>query len=98
MFEEVHKFLGEAFPLTSGGYHDATGLQLEGGRLVVALGSGRAELKTPGQFVGYNRGPDGSLKSVRVRVDQAGRRGFGNAVICGYTLGEAVLYHGRDVT
>jgi malate synthase len=47
-------FLDDAVPLASGSHKDAAGYRIEGGRLVVALGSGgETGLKRPEQFAGF---------------------------------------------
>ncbi|MFM0077736.1 malate synthase G [Paraburkholderia sediminicola] len=49
----ARKFLDEAAPLANGSHVDATLYSVEGGKLVVTLKSGKTELKTPAQFIGY---------------------------------------------
>ncbi|MFM0131427.1 malate synthase G [Paraburkholderia sediminicola] len=49
----ARKFLDEAAPLANGSHIDATLYSVEGGKLVVTLKSGKTELKTPAQFIGY---------------------------------------------
>jgi malate synthase len=49
----ARKFLDEATPLANGSHVDATLYSVEGGKLVVTLKSGKTELKTPAQFIGY---------------------------------------------
>ncbi|NPT55276.1 malate synthase G [Paraburkholderia elongata] len=49
----ARKFLDEAAPLANGSHADATLYSVEGGKLVVTLKSGKTELKTPAQFIGY---------------------------------------------
>ncbi|SDQ56220.1 malate synthase [Paraburkholderia fungorum] len=49
----ARKFLDQAAPLANGSHADATHYGVEGGKLVVTLKSGRSELKTPAQFIGY---------------------------------------------
>jgi malate synthase len=49
----ARQFLDQAAPLASGSHADATHYGVEGGKLVVTLKSGRNELKTPAQFIGY---------------------------------------------
>jgi len=55
VIEYARRFLDAAAPLDSGSHHDATGYQVEGGRLMVAQKSGAAVgLKDPAQFVGFH--------------------------------------------
>jgi malate synthase len=49
----ARKFLDQAAPLANGSHVDATHYGVEGGKLVVTLKSGKTELKTPAQFIGY---------------------------------------------
>jgi malate synthase len=50
----ARRFLDEATPLAAGGWNEATGLSLDDGQLLVALGDGLSTgLATPEQFVGY---------------------------------------------
>ncbi len=49
----ARRFLDESAPLASGSHADATGYAVEGGKLVVATGTGSTGLKDPAQFVGY---------------------------------------------
>mmetsp|Transcript_64042 Transcript_64042/g.198769 ORF Transcript_64042/g.198769 Transcript_64042/m.198769 type:complete len:722 (+) Transcript_64042:92-2257(+) len=49
----VRKFLDDVFPLTSGSHSYATRYSVEGGALVVAMGTEKAGLKDPKQFAGY---------------------------------------------
>ncbi|MFM0071297.1 malate synthase G [Paraburkholderia sediminicola] len=49
----ARQFLDEAAPLSNGSHVDATLYSVEGGKLVVTLKSGKTELKTPAQFIGY---------------------------------------------
>ncbi|ULE32439.1 malate synthase G [Mycobacterium sp. IDR2000157661] len=52
----ARRFLDGAVPLASGSWSDATGLKIDGGRLLADLGDGQAEavgLADPEQFVGY---------------------------------------------
>src|SRR5436305_9256792 len=49
----ARKFLDDSVPLTSASYADATGFQVDDGRLVVALPDKSAGLADPAQFVGY---------------------------------------------
>src|SRR5579859_5955974 len=49
----ARKFLDQAAPLANGSHVDATLYSVEGGKLVVTLESGKTELKTPAQFIGY---------------------------------------------
>jgi malate synthase len=49
----ARKFLDQAAPLANGSHADATHYGVEGGKLVVTLKSGKSELKTPAQFIGY---------------------------------------------
>ncbi|WP_434110041.1 malate synthase G [Paraburkholderia caffeinilytica] len=46
-------FLDQAAPLANGSHADATLYSVEGGKLVVTLKSGKTELTTPAQFIGY---------------------------------------------
>jgi malate synthase len=52
----ARKFLDQAAPLANGSHADATLYSVEGGKLVVTLKSGKTELKTPAQFIGYQGG------------------------------------------
>ncbi|WP_299559005.1 malate synthase G [uncultured Mycolicibacterium sp.] len=49
----ARNFLDEAAPLAQGSWADATGLRIEDGRLVVALGEQTTGLADADQFVGY---------------------------------------------
>src|SRR5246127_3520128 len=49
----ARKFLDQAAPLANGSPVYATLYSVEGGKLVVTLKSGKTELKTPAQFIGY---------------------------------------------
>jgi malate synthase len=50
----ARRFLDQATPLAAGGWNEATGLSLDDGQLLVALGDGLSTgLATPEQFVGY---------------------------------------------
>ena len=50
----ARRFLDGATPLASGGWSEATGLKVDDGQLLVALGDGLSTgLATPEQFVGY---------------------------------------------
>ncbi|MCZ2406247.1 MAG: malate synthase G [Burkholderiales bacterium] len=49
----ARQVLDDNAPLASGSHKDATGYRVEGGRLVVQLGSASTGLKDPGQFLGY---------------------------------------------
>jgi malate synthase len=50
----ARKFLDGAVPLATGAWNEATGLQIDEGQLVIALGDGLSTgLATPEQFVGY---------------------------------------------
>ncbi|MGF6569222.1 malate synthase [Paraburkholderia sp. GAS333] len=49
----ARKFIDQAAPLANGSHADVTHYGVEGGKLVVTLKSGRSELKTPAQFIGY---------------------------------------------
>jgi malate synthase len=49
----ARQVLDDNAPLASGSHKDATGYRVEGGQLVVQLGSASAGLKDPGQFQGY---------------------------------------------
>jgi malate synthase len=49
----ARKFLDQAAPLANGSHAEATLYSVEGGKLVVTLKSGKTELKTPAQFIGY---------------------------------------------
>ncbi|CAE6753443.1 malate synthase G [Paraburkholderia haematera] len=53
----ARKFLDQAAPLASGSHVDATLYSVEGSKLVVTLKSGKTELKTPAQFIGYQGDP-----------------------------------------
>ncbi|MFM0733657.1 malate synthase G [Paraburkholderia sediminicola] len=46
-------FLDQAAPLANGSHVDATLYSVEGGKLIVTQKSGKTELKTPVQFIGY---------------------------------------------
>jgi malate synthase len=49
----ARKFLDEAAPLANGSHADATHYGVESGKLIVTLKSGKSELKSPAQFIGY---------------------------------------------
>ncbi|MEZ0604363.1 malate synthase G [Paraburkholderia sp. IW21] len=49
----ARKFLDQAAPLANGSHVDAALYSVEGGKLAVTLKSGKTELKTPAQFIGY---------------------------------------------
>jgi malate synthase len=49
----ARRFLDQAAPLANGSHAEATHYGVEGGKLVVTLKSGKSELKTPAQFIGY---------------------------------------------
>ncbi|MFM0310864.1 malate synthase G [Paraburkholderia sp. RL17-383-BIF-A] len=49
----ARKFLDQAAPLANGSHADATHYGVEGGKLIVTLKTGKSELKTPAQFIGY---------------------------------------------
>src|SRR5471032_3154694 len=49
----ARKFLDQAAPLANGSHAEATHYGVEGGKLVVTLKSGKSELKSPAQFIGY---------------------------------------------
>ncbi|MFL9951152.1 malate synthase G [Paraburkholderia agricolaris] len=49
----ARKFLDQAAPLANGSHADATLYSVEDGKLVVTLKSGKTELNTPAQFIGY---------------------------------------------
>ncbi|MEO7392770.1 MAG: malate synthase G [Ramlibacter sp.] len=54
VIEFARKFLDSSTPLASGSHKDATGYQVEGGKLVVGLAGGQTTgLKHPSQFAGY---------------------------------------------
>jgi Malate synthase len=53
----ARKFLDQAALLASGSHVDATLYSVEGSKLVVTLKSGKTELKTPAQFIGYQGDP-----------------------------------------
>ncbi|MDH5856700.1 malate synthase G [Lampropedia aestuarii] len=60
----ARQFLDDSAPLANGSYKDATGLAIEGGKLVVSLGNGLSTgLKDAAQFVGY-RGDAANPSSV----------------------------------
>ncbi len=56
---ESDRLLDEFFPLTAGSHADATAYRVEGGRLVVATGTGETGLADPAQFAGHRSGSDG---------------------------------------
>ena len=49
----AREFLDTAVPLATGSWSDATGLTIDGGRLLVSLGDEQTGLAAPEQFVGY---------------------------------------------
>jgi len=59
----ARQVLDDNAPLASGSHKDATGYRVEGGQLVVQLGSASTGLKDPGQFQGY-QGDAASPSSV----------------------------------
>jgi malate synthase len=60
----AREFLGNAVPLASGSYADATGFTIDDGQLLVTLGDGVSTgLATPEQFAGYT-GDAAAPKSV----------------------------------
>jgi malate synthase len=63
VIEFARNLLDQAAPLASGSHKDATGYQVEGGKLVVATKAGSTGLKDPAQFIGY-QGSAGAPSSV----------------------------------
>ena len=53
VIEFARNVLDQAAPLANGSHKQATGYRVEGGKLVVALGSDTTTLAEPSQFVGY---------------------------------------------
>ncbi|MGV8804990.1 MAG: malate synthase G [Polaromonas sp.] len=53
VIEFARNVLDQSAPLASGSHKDATGYRVEGGQLVVALGSVSTGLSDPSQFVGF---------------------------------------------
>jgi malate synthase len=49
----ARQFLDQAAPLANGSHTEATHYGVEAGQLVVTLKSGKSELKSPAQFIGY---------------------------------------------
>ena len=49
----ARQFLDQAAPLANGSHAEATHYGVEAGKLVVTLKSGKSELKSPAQFIGY---------------------------------------------
>jgi malate synthase len=66
VIEFARNVLDQAAPLAQGSHKQATGYRVEGGKLVVALGSGTTGLADGSQFVGY-QGDAAAPSSVLLR-------------------------------
>ena len=63
VIDYARNVLDQSAPLERGSWRDAAGLKIEGGKLVVSIGSGNAGLKNPKALVGYD-GDAGSPTAV----------------------------------
>jgi malate synthase len=61
---EADRLLDEFFPLAAGSHADAIAYRVEGGRLVVATGTGESGLADPAQFAGHRGGSGDTVAAV----------------------------------